>query len=154
MFKKQMDYYKRHVEDVKKKMGTKDVVMLAKSINFDLDTLEEAFKSNTNEFKKFGYVLAKSIVSGAVSSDIYAGVVAFYAEKYNLDYKVYTGFCMPNDHPKHDDAVRDFDNKKESGAEHPMLPNHVFIEIDDKFYELFENEFSNIDHIDFVEIRW
>lgn len=153
MFNKQLDYFKRQMLSVKDKMQSRNVEMIAKSIYFNMESLEDAFKDNTNEFKKLGYLISKSINPGVSGSWAYVGVVCHYAEEFKLDYKVYAGFCLPDNHHKLDEAKEDFEEQKKNGIEHPLVPNHMYVEIGENVYELYDNAFSGIEHIDCIEME-
>lgn len=152
MFNKQIDYYKRKINEVKEKVNDKTLSITAKMLNFDLEKLEDEFKNNSVEFKKFAYSVAKSLSKGAVKSEVYCGVIIYFAEKYEMNYKLYAGFCLPEDHPKYKDEVKKVEDLKAEGKEHPCVATHTYVEIDDKTYELFNNSFSGIGHIDVVEL--
>lgn len=154
MFAKQIDFYKRRIAEVRDKVGNKNVELVAKQIEFNYKNLEEEFKNNTNEFKKFAYSVCKSIIPGDVASETYVGVVSYYAKKFEQDYKIFAGFCLPESHPKYEDEKAKIEAKKAEGVEHPAIATHSYMEIGDKCYEIFGgNEFSHIGHIDVVEVK-
>ena len=152
MFNKQIDYYKRKIQEVKGKVSSKNLELIAKSIGFDYENLENEFKENSIAFKKFAYSVTKTLSTDGIKSEIYSGVVIYFAEKFELDYKIYAGFCLPEDHPKYKDEVKKVEDLKDEGKEQPCVATHTNDEIKDKTYELFNNTFSGIGHIDVVEL--
>ena len=129
MFNKQIDYYKRKIQEVKGKVSSKNLELIAKSIGFDYENLENEFKENSIAFKKFAYSVTKTLSTDGIKSEI-----------------------LPEDHPKYKDEVKKVEDLKAEGKEHPCVATHTYVEINDKTYELFNNTFSGIGHIDVVEL--
>lgn len=155
MFSRQISFYKRKIDEVKKEVNDKTVKMVANGIGFNLDTLEEEFKANSVEFKKLAYVIAKSLSKGAidVKSETYCSVIVHFAEQFGVDYKLFAGFCLPEDHPKYQSELEKIEKAKEKGDLHINIATHSYVEIEDKVYELFGNAFSGIAHMDVVELK-
>ena len=90
-------------------------------------------------------------VVGAITA-FYAAVVACIAQKFGVPYKVYAGFCIQKSSARYERDKTDWESKRASGVKHPFFATHVYTEANGMIYEYFNGDFSNIDHLDVVEI--
>lgn len=152
MFNKQVEHYKNKFYNTVDNVSYQSVKSFAASMGIAEDFLKCGLLENTEEFRKLVYSYAKTLMPGRVSCTTYAAVVAVIAKNFDIDYKVMSGFCLPKDHPQYAKNRAEFDEKKRS-TEHPVLATHVFLLINDNYYEYYNGDTSNIDHIDCVEIK-
>lgn len=153
IFNSQVEHYRDKFYSTLDAITTKAIETSAKSNGVTDEFLKTGLLENSEGFRKFCYNFAKTLMPGRVSCTTYAAVVASVARKFDLDYKVYSGFCLPMNNPKYAVEKDNFDKRKaESGDEHPIFATHVYLTINDNIYEYYNGDTSNIDHIDCVEI--
>lgn len=153
VFDSQIAHYKEKFHSTMDNISIKEIEASARSNGLTDEFLKAGLLVNSEKFRLFCYNFAKTLMPGHVSCTTYAAVVATIATKYGIDYKVYSGFCLPISSPKYFDEKSNFDKRKaETGEEHPIFATHVYLVINDNYYEYYNGDTSNIDHIDCVEI--
>lgn len=152
LFEKQVKHYTDKYKDTKKIFDERDYNVYMGMLGIkDKDALKGAFESNNELFEQFILLYAK-IMPGKISCTTYAAAVAKLCEDFGVNYKVYTGFCMPKSYVKYKEDKKAYEDKKKKGVEHPMFPTHVYLETSDKkIYEYYNGD-KDIDHIDVVRI--
>lgn len=153
IFDSQIAHYRDKFHSVKENISIKAIEKSAKSNGISDESLKSGLLENSESFRKFCYSFAKTLMPGHVSCTTYAAVVAAIAEKEGVAYQVYSGFCLPKNNPKYAEEKANFDKRKEeTGDEHPIFATHLFLMINGQFYEYYNGDTSNIDHIDCVGI--
>lgn len=147
MFDKQIEHYTRRFNEAKDILSKRKLEAPASAAKLDLDKLEENFKSNSTEFKRFIFANAGQIKE-KTDSLLYAASLAVVADKLKKKYKVYLSYSLNKEDEAYEKKLEDY--KK---LEFP-LANHVYIQVDDTCYELFTgNVTTNIEHLDSVELK-
>lgn len=153
MFDSQINHYKEKFRSIRDGLNANVIIASAKSNGVTDEFLKAGLLENSDEFRLFCYKYAQTLMPGRVSCVTYAAVVSKLADHYGVDYSVCSGFCLPKDNARYVEEKESWSKKKaESGDEHPVFANHVFIKINDKEYEYFNGDTSNIDHIDYITI--
>ena len=153
MFDSQIKHYKDKFNSIKSELTASAVISTARANGITDEFLKAGLLENSEEFRLYCYKYAKTLMPGRVSCTTYAAVVAVLAEHYRVAYKVMSGFCLPINSVKYTEEKASWDKKRaETNEEHPIFANHVFLKINDKDYEYFNGDTSNIDHIDCIEI--
>ena len=151
MFDANVKHYKEKYHSMIKGISRKSLDVYIKGLGISDEFFRTGFEENSEEFRKFTYNFAKTLMPGHVSCTTYAAVVSIIAEKYGVAYQGYAGFCLPKNNPRYEAELADYNNKKGSDP-HPAFANHVYTEINGKIYEFFNGDTSDIDHIDCVTI--
>ena len=151
MFDSQVKHYKNKFHNTVDNVSYQSIKAFASSNGIGEDFLKCGFLENTENFRKFVYSYAKTLMPGHVSCTTYAAVVAVIAKQFGVEYKAMSGFCLQMSHPQYEAHKADFDVRKVND-EHPALATHVYLVIGDVIYEYYNGDTSNIDHIDCVEI--
>lgn len=149
MFEKTVEHYKQKFENQKDLVNIDDVEDRANA--FGIHNLKKELLANSIEFKDFALTLAK-VMPGQVSCVLYSIVISKLADKYNIPYKKYVGFCIPKNLANYEENINAYNKGKEKGEEHPVFATHMYVVINDSFYEYYSGSFDNIEHIDVVEI--
>lgn len=144
MFFKQIENYKSKMNSVK---GS-----VVESMYNDNGHILDDMKGNTDDFRLLCVRIAKKASMGRVTAASYAGVVAYFCDKYGISYKTYAGFCLPVDFPRRDKELEDFNRGKEAGKEHPSMATHIYIVTEDSTYEYYNDRFES-EKIDVVEVQ-
>lgn len=152
MFNRQVAHYSKKFHDTRKALNGFNFNVFADKVGIGSDNLKSALEGDTKEFRDMCYKISKSLVVGRVSCTTYASVVSKVAESVGVSYKAYAGFCLPRNNPRFEKEMEEYNKKKDTGVEHPGLATHVFVMIGDKFYEYYNGESSNIEHIDYIKI--
>lgn len=153
MFDSQIAHYKEKFHNTMDNISVKAIESSARSNGVSDEFLKTGLLENSEGFRRFCYSFAKTLMPGRVSCTTYAAVVAVIATKFGVDFKAYSGFCLPKNSPKYNEEKASFDKRvAESGDKHPVFATHVYLVINDKYYEYYNGDTSNIDHIDCVEI--
>ena len=122
------------------------------TVHWDDAKILDEFKANSEDFQNLVYSFAKTLMPGKVSCTGYGVVIALVASHFNLDYKVYSGFCLPKSYQRYDVELEGYNKGKESGKEHPVVATHVYVMCGNTCYEYYNGNTSDIEHIDCVEI--
>lgn len=153
LFDSQVQRYKEKFHQTVGAISVKAIETSARGHGISMSQLKEGLLANSEDFRVFCYTFAKTLMPGRVSCTTYAAVVAVIAQKLGVEYKAYSGFCMPMSNPRYEEELSGFQKRQvSSGDEHPISATHVFLKIGDRYYEYFNGDTSNIDHIDYVEI--
>lgn len=153
LFNSQVNRFKTKFHQTVDNISVKAIETNAKGHGISMDMLKEGLLANSEDFRIFCYKFAKTLMPGRVSCTTYAAVVAVIAEKFGVAYTPYVGYCLQINSPKYESDKAGFYERREStGDEHPITVSHVFVRIEDKYYEYLNGDTSNIDHIDYVEI--
>jgi hypothetical protein len=151
MFDSQVAHYKEKFHKTLDSVPAKVIDSQARAEGLTQDALKEGLLANSEQFRSFCYSIAKTLMPGRVSCTTYAAVVALVAKKVGVEYKAYSGFCLQKSNPKFDAEKAKFEELKGSDP-HPAFATHVFIVINDMFYEYYNGDTANIEHFDYVEI--
>ena len=114
--------------------------------------LKDELLADSESFRKTALAVAR-IMPGIVSCTSYSAAVTRIADICGVDYKVYAGFCIPNNYARYEEDLKGYKNAKDKGVEHPVFPSHAFVMIDDKFYDYMNNTYDGINHLDYEEIN-
>lgn len=150
MFQKQVQHYKDKFYATKKTIRTEQITRYAKSMG--LADLSVDLKANSLPFQNLCLNVAKTLMPGRVSCTTYAAVVACAADMLGIEYKVYSGFCMPKSAPNYDKNLSEYHKRKDAGVEHPVPATHLYVQIEGVCYEIYNGETNGIEHIDVVEV--
>lgn len=151
MFDSQVKHYRDKFNSIKDGLSAGAILSSAKGNGIMEDSLKTGLLENSEEFRLYCYKYAKTLMPGRVSCTTYAAVVAKLAEHFGIAYITYVGFCLPKSNERYAIEKSGWDKRKaESGEEHPMFANHVYLKINNKEYEYFNGDTTNIDHIDCI----
>ena len=153
VFDSQVAHYRNKFYYTVDNISISDIEVNAKGKGITDEALKAGLLEDSEEFRKFCYSFAKTLMPGRVSCTTYAAVVAVIAKKFEIPYKAYSGFCLRNNLSNSESEKEKFNKLKSQGNdEHPVFANHVYLVINDSFYEYFNGDTSNIDHLDCVEL--
>lgn len=148
VYNKLLGMYKSKFRELVEKIPSDSITSRMAQASINEDILKQSLLTNSQEFRDFAYKIANSLVVGRISCTTYAAVVAKIAEQLGVDYKAYAGFCLQTNSSNY---RKNKDGWENSGA-YQEMPTHVFLMIGNKFYEWYNGDTSNIDHLDAVEI--
>lgn len=155
-FNEQVQYNGQRVKSIMENPNLQSEIYAAfKSRGLNSKTFKENFMENTHLFNQIVASVAHKIKKGNILSHTYAGIVASIAKQYDVDYKVKSGVCFPPNYTNSPVALEDKEvikKGKESGNEHPLFPNHTYIECGDKTYEYYRGYTEGIEKVDVVEV--
>ena len=149
MWKKTLEHYKVKFNDAKESINIDNIDSKIKMKG--ITDVKSELLANSDNFRSLALEIA-DIMPGKVSCTSYAAAVAVIAEKCGIDYKVYGGFCIPNNYGRYEDDLLAFKKGKDAGKKHPFFATHVFVMINDKYYEYINGVFEGVDHLDYEEI--
>jgi len=153
IFDSQIKHYKEKFDSIRKELNANAIIAGAKSNGVTDEFLKAGLIENSEEFRLYCYKYAKTLMPGRVSCTTYAAVVSVLADHYGVEYNVCSGFCLPVSNEKYSSEKAAWEKRRsETSEEHPVFANHVFLKINDKYYEYFNGDTSNIDHIDCITI--
>lgn len=147
MFDRQVEHYERRFREAKEALAKYKFEIPASAAKLDLEKLKENFENNTVEFKRFVFANAGQLRQ-KTDSLCYAASLAVIADKLGKKYKVYLSYSLNKKEEHYEDKLEEY---KKSVT---PLANHVYVQVDDTCYELFEdNSTTDIDHLDSVELK-
>lgn len=150
LFEKQVNQYKEKFSQLYAMLGKKDIVALYNKCG--VSDLETELKGNTVAFKSATLKIAMTLMPGIPSCTVYAAIVASACERLGISFRAMSGTCIKTSFPSYEKDKAHILAQKEAGVEHPLMATHVYIEVEDTIYEYYAGDFSEIDHIDCVEI--
>lgn len=154
-FLKQVRYNKKKLVDVSQKQEVRLYLdEILKSRGMSNEDFKEEFLENSPIFIGIVKRVASQVSVGKIVSPVYAGIVAFVADRYGIEYKVMSGLCFTPDY-KREFADKDKESIKKykaDGNEHPFYPNHTYLMINDTCYEYFNGYVEGIEKVDVVEV--
>lgn len=150
LFEKQVNQYSEKFAQLYAQLGKKDVVSLYKKCG--LTDVEAELRGNTKDFRVATLKIAMTLVPGIPSCTVYAAVVAAACNAFGIGFVIKTGTCIKTTAPSYEKDKAHILEQKAAGVEHPLMATHVFLETKDEVYEYYSGDFSDIDHIDCVEI--
>ena len=136
---KQTEFYVRKLKSTKEILTKKGIIFTGNAENIT---------NGSEAFKDFCMQVARVLTKGPTLGLVYAATVAYYAEKAEVPYTAYVGFCLPKDSPKYEEEKKAYENSKDSGA----FVNHMYIQIGDCMYEYF-NGSPDIEHIEVMAVN-
>lgn len=152
-FKEQVAYNKNKVMSVKnQQLLLEELNSTCRVHGVSEDALKQGFLDNSDEFKKVIEETAQRIKKGRLVSQTYAGVIAFVADLFDVEIKIYSGVCFPPNYKDTPQAQKDRDAIAKANGEHPMFPTHTYIECNGKTYEYYNGYTDGIEKVDVVEV--
>lgn len=152
LFESGVEQYKKKYEGLVGSISSVSIESIARSYGVAMDSLKSGLETNSQDFRKFCYAYASTLMPGRVSCCTYAAVVACIAQRFGVPYKVYAGFCLQKNSARYEKDKSDWEAKRASGQEHPFFATHVYTEVNGQSYEYYNGDFTDIDHLDVVEI--
>jgi hypothetical protein len=154
VFESQVKYFREKYAEARSKIEADKIIGFSKMNGYKTDdSLKEGLLSNDAKFRKTMFSYSGSLMPGHVSPATYAAVISVLADKFGVEYKTMTGFCLVKGSKDYAKKVEQFNQKKaQTGDEHPVYATHVYVVINGKDYEYLNGETTGIDHIDVIEL--
>ena len=150
LFENQVKSYSNKFAQFYTRLGKKDVLALYKKCG--LADVEVELTNNTKAFKEATLKIAMTLMPGIPSCTVYAAIVASALSALDMPFIAKAGTCIKRSMKSYEKDTKYFHEQKAAGIEHPLMATHVYIESQGKIYEYYSGEFSDIDHLDCVEI--
>lgn len=110
------------------------------------DDFRKEFEGDTEEFRKFCYDYARSLVPGRVTAALYSAIVSAIARHYGVEYQVKAGYCLLTSASNYEKSKAEYLSKRKAGGD--MLITHVFVEVCGKTYDYYGGANEGIDHVE------
>lgn len=147
-----VEHYQKKFNDMCLNITSKAILDFCKAEGVSEETLKDWLSANNEDFKKFCFTYARTLMPGQVSCVTYAAVVAVICTMFSVGYTAYAGFCLRQTMPNYDKNLSDYKKACSCGKWNHDFANHVYVEVDGRSYEYYSGDLSNIDHVEVVEI--
>lgn len=152
MYKEQVEHYKKRMLEMKNAMAGVDIDGVVASLGFTGMDLKQELLDNTQKIQTVALNIAKKATLGRILGYGYAAAITNLADLLGVNYKLYSGFCVPSDSVRFSKELADFDKKKTADNPHPSMANHFYVMIGNNCYEYYNGRTSGIEKIDVAEV--
>lgn len=150
MYKMTFDAKVKKFNDFYEKFKSTDIRGKAKCLNINYDSIDVAVDKEA--VFKIASSMISSIMRGNFTSEVFCAAVAVICDDKGVSYKKYCGFALPVGIDNYEKNLKQFEEKKASGVEHPLFANHIYLEVSGTSYDLFKNVlFDKVNHLDCSE---
>ena len=145
------NFRRRYIED-KTKLATVNLDSFLK-VNYTGTDIKKDMEEDTELFRETMFKFARLITPiGAVGCYTYTAAVSLLMDKLGVEYELYAGLCIPQSLPSHDEDVKKFKERLESGK--PLnLATHIYLVANDKEYEYFSGDYSGITKVHVIKVE-
>lgn len=150
MFQKTFDAKVKKYEEFHQKFTTLQITSIANKIGVDYDSINVC--ADKDSVYKLAMKMVNSIMKGNVTPEVFCAAVATICDQKGVSYKKYCGFAIPKDVENYDKNIKQYNDMKVSGKEHPMFANHIYLDVNGTCYDLFRNVlYADVNHLDCLE---